>query len=243
MEFLCKRFKKTLPILVSTFEYGGLNQIILRLRFCLSLVCGSDGVLGLKTTFSWNSHLVKASLYVPILFLKISSSDDNLEILLLMYFQIYFLTLFRMEEGGGDKKKSYQFFVFNFYKSKNQPSKLSDFYFSLFRHTDVKFQVRTYCQSQIIKLEPRSPLKKRRFSGQILVKLRLDNFSHRNPRITKRWSHDHFYNIIWITWQVFVADVMDINYDVIIFISKYFFFKKVWGSHFCWHHQNFNFFY
>lgn len=118
-KFLFKRFKKTLPILVSRFEYGGLNQIILRLRFCLSLVCGSDGVLGLKTTFSWNSHLVKASLYVLILFLKISSSDDNLEILLLMYFQIYFLTLFRMEEGGGDKKKSYQFFVFNFYKSKN----------------------------------------------------------------------------------------------------------------------------
>ena len=46
---LCKRLKKTLSILVFTFiEYGGLNQIISRLRLRLSLVCGSDGVSGIK---------------------------------------------------------------------------------------------------------------------------------------------------------------------------------------------------
>ena len=37
----------------------------------------------------------------------------------------------------------------------------------------VKFQVRSKCQSQIIELEPRPPLKKAVFSGQILMKLRL----------------------------------------------------------------------
>ena len=36
-----------------------------------------------------------------------------------------------------------------------------------------KFQRHTYCQSQIIELEPRLPLKKIVFSGQVLIKLRL----------------------------------------------------------------------
>ena len=39
-------------------------------------------------------------------------------------------------------------------------------------------------------------------------------------------------------WEDFVGDVR--IYDVIAFISKYLYFKKVWGSHFCWTHQNFN---
>ena len=30
---------------------------------------------------------------------------------------------------------------------------------------------------------------------------------------------------------------MDRNFDTINFISKYLYFKKTWGSHFCWHHQ------
>ena len=46
------------------------------------------------------------------------------------------------------------------------------------------------------------------------------NFSHRNTRVTKLWSHDHIYNIIWITREDFVVDVMDKSYDVITFISK-----------------------
>ena len=37
-----------------------------------------------------------------------------------------------------------------------------------------------------------------------------------------------------------VADVFERIYDVIIFISKYLYFKKAWGSHFCWYHQNFS---
>ena len=43
-----------------------------------------------------------------------------------------------------------------------------------------------------------------------------DNFSHRNARVTKLWSHDNIYNIIWHTWLNCVRDVLDRNYDVII---------------------------
>ena len=62
--------------------------------------------------------------------------------------------------------------------------------------------------------------------------------SVRQIRVTKLWSYDHIYNIIWIMWQNFVGDFIDRIYDVITFISKYIYFKKDWGSHFCWHHQN-----
>ena len=52
-KFLCKRFKKTLLILVLTFiEYGGLNLIMLGLGLRIALACGLDGVSGIKTGFS-----------------------------------------------------------------------------------------------------------------------------------------------------------------------------------------------
>ena len=40
-------------------------------------------------------------------------------------------------------------------------------------------------------------------------------------RVTKLWSHGHIYNIIWVTWENFVGDARDKNYDDITFISKY----------------------
>ena len=67
-----------------------------------------------------------------------------------------------------------------------------------------------------------------------------DNFPHRNPTISKRCSHENTYNITWITWWSLFGDVMDENYHVITFISKYHCFKKAWNSYFCWHHQNCN---
>ena len=44
---------------------------------------------------------------------------------------------------------------------------------NLLCHTSAKFQVYTYCQSQIIEPEPRPLLKNSDFSGQILITLRL----------------------------------------------------------------------
>ena len=56
----------------------------------------------------------------------------------------------------------------------------------------------------------------------------------------KLWSHDHIRNSNWVMWQNFVGNAIDWIYDVITFISKYLYFQKGWGSHFYWHHQNYN---
>ena len=70
-ECLCKRFKKTLPILVLTFiEYSGLNQIILRLRLHLSLACGSDVVSGDKNgLFLKSTSFQSVTMYILILYI------------------------------------------------------------------------------------------------------------------------------------------------------------------------------
>ena len=54
-------------------------------------------------------------------------------------------------------------------------------------------------------------------------------------RVTKLWSHEHIYNIIWITWQNFVDDFIGKNYDTITSLSKYHYFKKAWVSYFSWY--------
>ena len=93
-ECLYKRLKKTFPVLVFFFiEYGRLNQMILRLHLRFSLACGSDGISGTKTGFSWNPHLFKASHYVLMLLFMISSFDYNLEILVLMDLNFFFFII------------------------------------------------------------------------------------------------------------------------------------------------------
>ena len=39
--------------------------------------------------------------------------------------------------------------------------------------------------------------------------------------------HNYIYNIIWVTSKNFVVEVMDKNYDVINFTSKYLYFKNI----------------
>ena len=56
----------------------------------------------------------------------------------------------------------------------------------------------------------------------LLEMLKLPNFVHMTLSTTKFGSHE----------KKFVGDLMDRNYDVITFISKYFHFKKAWGSQF-----------
>ena len=53
-----------------------------------------------------------------------------------------------------------------------RPQHFLTYSYNLFS-TFVKFQGHTYCQFQIIELEPRAPLKKIGFSGEILIKLKL----------------------------------------------------------------------
>ena len=50
----------------------------------------------------------------------------------------------------------------------------------------------------------------------------------RNATVTKLCSREHIYNKTWITWWNFVGDVININCDLINFISKYCFLKKTW---------------
>ena len=79
----------------------------------------------------------------------------------------------RGEEGGAKKSHPTSF---SFETSANvgiSPQNFLIFSFNPFCHTGVKFPFRTYCQSQTIGLEPRLPLKKSGFSGQILIKSRL----------------------------------------------------------------------
>ena len=49
-------------------------------------------------------------------------------------------------------------------------------------------------------------------------------------------NYVHIYSIIWVTWESFVGDVMDRNYDAVTFILKNLHFKKAWSSQFCLHH-------
>ena len=65
------------------------------------------------------------------------------------------------------------------------------------------------------------------FLTKPLWNLAYDNFSHINARVTALWSHDHIYNIIWVTWQNLVGNVINRNEDITAFISKYLYFKKV----------------
>ena len=44
--------------------------------------------------------------------------------------------------------------------------------------------------------------------------------------VTKLWSRDHIYYVIWIMLSNLVGDVMDRRFDVINFISKCLYFKK-----------------
>ena len=81
------------------------------------------------------------------------------------------------------------------------------------------------------------------WSSPSKVEVLTNNFSHTNSRVTKLWSHDHIYSIIWLTWQNFVADVIVRKFKMITFISKHLYFEKAWSSQFCWHHQNSNYIY
>ena len=55
------------------------------------------------------------------------------------------------------------------------------------------------------------------------------NLFHGNTRVTRPWSHGHIYNIIYDLCSNFVDDVMNRNYNIIIFISNYSYFKETWS--------------
>ena len=79
------------------------------------------------------------------------------------------LTLFRMRDGAGAKRPP----PIKGLLTSFSPVTFTNVGINPFCHIAVIFQVCTYCQSQIIELDPRPLLKKFGFSGQILIKFTL----------------------------------------------------------------------
>ena len=128
--------------------------------------------------------------------------------LLIFQTKRYFrLTLFRI--GG---KKAYQFFPCNVYKRKNQPQKRSGFQFQPFCHTCVKVQGLNLRMSQIIVLEPRTPLRESWFFlsntyeieamiTSLIKMLELANFSHLTTFTILFEEHDKMWLVMSWTKQ------------------------------------------
>ena len=104
----------------------------------------------------------------------------------------------------------------------SSPKNFSNFNFDTFATLLQSLKTIPSANPKLLNLKQGLSSKKLFFYGQILIKLGLF-FSHRNARLTKIWSHDHTFNIIWITWSNFVGNFMNKNYDVITFTSKYLF--------------------
>ena len=62
------------------------------------------------------------------------------------------------------------------------------------------------------------------------------NFSHKNARVTKLWSHDSIYNIIWVT-KFFYWRLGQILWRHKLYF-KIPFFKNSYSSRFFWYHQS-----
>ena len=102
------------------------------------------------------------------------------------------LTLLRM--GGGKKAPPTSFSSVTSGNVGISPKNFLTFSFNPFATLVLK-KVCTWCQSRITELKPRPPLQKSGFSGHYNVIRVYDNFFHRNARVTKLWSQDHFYII------------------------------------------------
>ena len=70
---------------------------------------------------------------------------------------------------------------------------------------------------KLLDLNQEHPSKRAFFLVKFLSKWSY-NFSQRNAKVTKLWSHDHIYNAVWVTWQNFVVNVFDKSYGAIIFL-------------------------
>ena len=120
------------------------------------------------------------------------------------------------------------------------PQNFLTFSFNPFTTLVWNFRTITSVSPKLLNLNLDHPSKKWFFwSNPYKIEVK-NNFSHRTARVTKLWSHDHIYNIIWVTGSNYVDDVIGRNYDVITFNSKQLYFENTSSSNFCRHHQNSN---
>ena len=78
-----------------------------------------------------------------------------------------------IQDGEGKKAPPTSFSLVTSTNVGLGPQNFLTFSFNPFATLEQNFKFFTYCQSQIIELEPRPPLKESYFSGQILIKVRL----------------------------------------------------------------------
>ena len=74
------------------------------------------------------------------------------------------------------------------------------FSFSPFATLVWNFKFSPSASPKLFNLNQDHPSKKVGFFVKSLSNWGCDNFCHRNARVTKLWSHEPIYNIIWITW-------------------------------------------
>ena len=146
------------------------------------------------------------------------------------------LTLFRL--GGGQKASPTSFFPVTSANIGIGRQNFLTFTFDPFATLVLNFKAIPRASPKLLNLNQDHLWKKRFFwsnpfkidvvitSLREMLELPNFNFSQRNARVTKLWSHDHICHIIWALWQKFSGDVMGRNYDVITFIWKYLYFKK-----------------
>ena len=105
-----------------------------------------------------------------------------------------YLNMFRMGWGKAPFTP-FQFFPCNFYKSRNQPSKLFDIYFWPFCNTAVKLKG-SACLRLLNLNQDRSPKEWIFWSNSLK-----NNFPHVNARVAKFWSNDHSQLIELYWWR------------------------------------------
>ena len=80
------------------------------------------------------------------------------------------------------------------------PQNFLTFSFNPFVTLLQNFKFAPSASPKLLNLNQDHPSRKAIFLVKSLQNWGYYNFSHRNAAVTKLWSYDHIYNIIWITW-------------------------------------------
>ena len=134
--------------------------------------------------------------------------ETKYPLIILWMTEYFLLTLFRPPVS---------FSLLTFTNVTISPWTFLTFSFNLFHTLVYNFKAMPCFSLKLLNLKQENPSKKK----VKLYKIELMKTSlHRSTRVTKLWSQDQIYNIIWVTWWYFPDNVMDWNCDVITVFSK-----------------------
>ena len=131
-----------------------------------------------------------------------------------------------VQDGGGAKRPPISFSTLTSTNVGISTQILLTFSFNPFAILVQNVKAIANASPKLLNLNQEYPSKKLLFLVKSLQNWGYNYFSHRNARVTKLWSLDHIYNIIWAKWLNLVVDVLNRNCNVITFISKCLCFKK-----------------